>query len=178
MTKRPLLLAVLLLVLPLAACPHSGPVVKPIANQTHPSADDAVVTPISSTEWSVTMTRQQGASSATVTVRVRTAPTASAPAPHAEVAAAQAWLSLARTAFDAGTFDGAVAAAKQGINTLGNSYRPKLVKDDTTIRIAMADDAIAKGDIKTGATSLMAVLDARITMYFTRYADAIVGVKD
>lgn len=169
MTK--LLVAVLLVAL--AACPRPHPPVKTIDNQTKSSPEDAVIAPVSSTEWSVTITRHQGAKTADATVIVRAAPAAAARAPHAEVAAALAWLALARGAFDAGTFEDAIAAAKQGIDALGDNYRPKLAKDDTTIRIAMADEAISKGDVKTGASSLIAVLDARVYMYFMRYADTV-----
>ena len=133
----------------------------------------AVVTARSSTEWNVGVTRTQGARSATATVVVLTAPTKLAPAPHAEVAAAAAWLSLAHSAFEAGVFSDAVAAARQGITELGREYRPKLAKDDTSIRMAMADESLKNGDDKAGATGLIAVLDARIYLYLARYADSV-----
>jgi hypothetical protein len=161
-----------LAVLFLAACPGSAPKPAPHNEATdHPANTDvdAVVTQRSPDEWDVRVTRTQGDRSATITVISKTPPKPGAPAPHAEVAAADAWLAIAREAFAAGAHEDAITAAREGIEAIGRDYRPKLVKDDTAIRLAMADESIQAGNAKEGATSLISVLDQRVYMYFLRY---------
>lgn len=70
-------------------------------------------------------------------------------------------------------FNDAIDAAKQGIDDLGPDYRPKLAKEDTSIRIAMAEESIGKGDLESAARSLIAVLDTRLKLYFIRYKDSV-----
>jgi hypothetical protein len=162
---------VTIMLVALAGCPGETPT--PIQNTNgHMSTQpDAVVAPHNANEWTVSVTRAQGQRSATGTIVIVTAPTKAVPAPHAEVAAAEAWLMLARGAFDARGFADAGAAAHEGIAALGEDYRPKLVKDDTFIRMSMGDESIHQGKLEEGATSLIAVLDSRIYMYFVKYKD-------
>ncbi|CAN5689355.1 hypothetical protein BH11MYX3_BH11MYX3_36930 [soil metagenome] len=160
----------------ISACPGKAPQPAPHNETTYHPTDndvDAEVTQRSPDEWGVRVTRTQGERTASVTIITTTPPKPGAPAPHAELAAADAWLAIAREAFAAGVHADAITAARAGIKAIGADYRPKLVKDDTAIRLAMADESIQGGDAKEGATSLISVLDQRVHMYFLRYPHAL-----
>lgn len=160
-----------LLALGLVGCPQKT---VPDTINHHTDADsspEAVVSQTSATEWTVSVTRTAGARTATGSVVLLTAPAGDSP--HAGAAAAEAWLALAKMAQQDRAFGDAIDAAKRGIEALGPDYRPKLAKEDTTIRIAMADESIAKGDLDAGASSLIAVLDTRIHLYFVRHKDSV-----
>ena len=129
-----------------------------------------VVTPRTTNEWLVEVTRAQGTRSAKAAIVVSVAPTEGSPVPHLPVASAQAWLALARAAMDLNAATDAVAAARAGIADLGDGYRPKQIKDDTGLHILDANGAIAAGRTDEGARTLISVLDTRIDLYFRRYA--------
>ncbi len=133
----------------------------------------ALVTARSSTDWEVRVARTQASRTATTTIIVTTAPTATAPAPHSMVAAADAWLTIASEAFAANADADAIAAARVGIKELGRDYCPKLIKDDTELKIGMSDDSIRAGDDHEGAKALISVLRQRVELYFEKYAGVI-----
>jgi hypothetical protein len=160
----------LLVALILTGCPQK-PVPDTIHHHTN-AAPNAVVTQSAANEWTVSVTKSAGARTATGSAVLLAAP-AGDETPHAEAAAAEAWLSVALTAQQDRAFNDAIDAAKKGIEDLGPDYPPKLAKEDTSIRIAMAEESIGKGDLESGAKSLIAVLDTRLKLYFIRYKDSV-----
>ncbi len=166
----------LIFTIALAAC--GQPAVKPVPeNKQMTSHSDQQPAPVvvvrSTTEWSVEVKRVLGTQSASARVLIMVAPATVGSAPHSAVASAEAWLSLTRIALDAGAPSDAVDAARRGIADLGDSYRPKGVKDDTGLHLLDASSMIASGKAAEGAAELASILDTRITLYFRRYKDQV-----
>jgi len=65
----------------------------------------------------------------------------------------------------------AFKAAHLGIEALGTRYRPRRVKDDTTLKIAAAEEQLAAGRAEEAARSLGESLRLRIDLYLRRYPD-------
>lgn len=166
----------LILTIALAACGH--PPVKPVPeNKKMTTSSDPQPAPVvvarSATEWSIEVKRVLGTQSASARILVTIAPAAASPAPHSAVASAVAWLSLTRVALTGGAPSDAVDSARHGIADLGDTYRPKGVKDDTGLHLLDANSMIASGKTAEGAEELASILDARIGLYFRRYKDEV-----
>ena len=162
----------LILTIALAACGH--PPVEPAPeNKKMTSPSDQQPAPVvvarSTTEWSVEVKRVLGTQSASARVLITVAPTANRSAPHSAVASAEAWLSLTRIALHDSAPSDAVDAARRGIADLGDTYRPKGVKDDTGLHLLDANAMVAGGKTAEGAEELASILDTRIGLYFRRY---------
>lgn len=87
--------------------------------------------------------RQLGAVSGVGAVRVAAGerPTAA----DERAAAAQAWLAVARACTAQGADDEAYAAARSGLEELGDAYAGAAVEDDTPLKLAAAEDAHVHG---------------------------------
>ena len=77
----------------------------------------------------------------------------------------RAWLSQGEARLDENDTEGAIECAYKGLNDLGDSYRPTLVKDDTGLKLLMAEAQIREGQPEAGARNLLKVLKERIGQY-------------
>ena len=108
-----------------------------------------------------------------VVVRSRTAPRPAA-APHAALAEGRAFLALGEKLAARKRLPSAIEAAQGGLAALGQDYAPPGVDDDTTLKLAAAEDQIEKGNLGNGATTLLRVLRERIDLYVKAHQAAIV----
>jgi hypothetical protein len=74
-------------------------------------------------------------------------------------------LSRGEARLDENDTDGAIDCAYKGLGDLGDSYRPPLVKDDTGLKVLMAEAQIREGQPEAGARNLLKVLKERIGLY-------------
>jgi hypothetical protein len=93
---------------------------------------------------------------------------------HTRLAAARAWLAVGQELQARGAAADAIAAARAGIDELGYGYAPPEAIDDTSLKIGAAEDLIDKGRVDNAATTLLRVVETRIALYLTRYADVVV----
>jgi len=96
-----------------------------------------------------------------------------ASSPHTRLAGARAWSALGAQCLSAGDAANAAAAARSGLQELGNDYRPPGVKDDTMMKIDAAEERIADGAIADGAAGLLRSLDTRIQLYVQNNAPGV-----
>lgn len=140
------------------------------ASQTNTTAVEAKA----AGEWSLETERALAGRSARATAIVIAAnkpdPAAS---PHTRLAGARAWASLGAQCQSAGDSVNAVAAARSGLEELGDDYRPPGVKDDTMLKIDAASERIADGAVADGAAVLLRMLDTRIQLYTQKHASEV-----
>ena len=98
--------------------------------------------------------------------------------PHRRLAAARAWLALAEEleeleeleALEAlAQFADAYAAALNGIAELGDEYRTRTLKDDTSLALKIAEREAADGAHDTAARGAITVLDERVQLYARKF---------
>jgi hypothetical protein len=133
------------------------------------------ITHISNDKWLIRVERERGENSASgqVILVQDTAPTAEG-APHLSLAGARAWLALAQARQSHNDIDSAIASARAGIEELGrHNYSPLRVKEDTSLRINMADDLIERGHLPEAARMLIDSLETRIKLYVRLYSNSI-----
>jgi hypothetical protein len=116
--------------------------------------------------------RRQADRAATGEVLLRDA---AAHAGHERLAGARAWLGLGEHALADGDADPALAAARAGLDELGDDYAPAGVEDDTTLKAYAADELVEDGDTEGGARMLLGLLRERAELYAERHRDAIVS---
>jgi hypothetical protein len=135
----------------------------------------AKVEPGKEGQWTVRVNRTQNgvSSEGTVVIRQASAPAAGAP-PHASLAGARAWLALGEARLQANRSDEAVSCAHAGIEELGADYAQDHVKDDTGLKIHIADELIENGQAADGARMMLRMLAERIQMYVQRNAEGII----
>lgn len=114
--------------------------------------------------WLVEVVRTHGELSATgaVTFRAISAPDPAAP-PHAGAGGARAWLALGEQLADGSPAE-AVACAEKGLEELGADYADRTVRDDTSMKIALARSMAADQPADAAAT-LLRMLSERLEMY-------------
>ncbi|HEY8339426.1 MAG TPA: hypothetical protein VIK95_06135 [Egibacteraceae bacterium] len=119
--------------------------------------------------------RQLGAVSGVGAVRVAAGerPTAA----DERAAAAQAWLAVARACTAQGADDEAYAAARSGLEELGDAYAGAAVEDDTPLKLAAAEDAHVHG-LPHANTAMIRVLEERLAMFFDAHAGRVSPVDD
>jgi hypothetical protein len=93
---------------------------------------------------------------------------------HARLAAARAWLAVGQELQARGDAADAIAAARAGIDELGDDYARRDAIDDTDLKIYAAEDLIEQGRVDNAATTLLRVVEKRLALYLTRYADVVV----
>lgn len=92
-------------------------------------------------------------------------------------AAARAWLSVARAYAAADAADEAYAAARSGLEELGDAYVSAEVDDDTTVKLLAAEDAHAQG-LPHAADAMIRVLEDRLAMFFEAQRGRVVPVGE
>ncbi len=120
--------------------------------------------------WRVRAERAQGGHTATGEALLRESGGA-----HMALAAGRAWQALAQACLAAEDEAGAWAAARAGLDELGDRYsaRSMGVIDDTSLHIDMAEEQLATGAAKAAAARLIEVLKQRLAMYTRRHAEAL-----
>jgi hypothetical protein len=93
---------------------------------------------------------------------------------HIRLAAARAWLAVGQELQARGDAADAISAARAGIDELGDDYARRDAINDTDLKIYVAEDLIAEGRVDNAATTLLRVVETRIALYLTRYADVVV----
>lgn len=92
---------------------------------------------------------------------------------HKGLAGARAWLALGRQKLDAGEAAEALAAARSGIDELGRSYSTSAVIDDTSLKLAAADEREEDGELEHAATIALRVLETRTRIYLTAHPEVV-----
>lgn len=90
--------------------------------------------------------------------------------PHAVLAGSRAFLLLGQQRRQAGDLPRAIAAAKAGLAELGRSYAKPTSIEHTSMRILLAEEHAANGELDDAATELLDALGARIRMYVRKHA--------
>ena len=156
----------------LVAC-GTPPAEAPASNRTvaMTASNTDTVEPQGAGAWSLHAERHLAGRAARATAIV-VAPDRPDPAasPHTRLAGARAWSALGAQCQSAGDAANAAAAARAGLQELGNDYRPPGVKDDTLMKIDAAEERIADGAAADGATGLLRSLDTRIQLYVQKNA--------
>jgi hypothetical protein len=93
---------------------------------------------------------------------------------HERLAGARAWAALGRAKEAEGVFEDAVAAARSGLDELGPDYATLGVIDDTDLKRRAGEAQYSRGRIDDAAYVLLRVLETRIRLYVSRYADVVV----
>ena len=91
------------------------------------------------------------------------------PARHAEATAALAFLHAAEALLADGRAADARACARTGLETLGDRYEDPAVIDDTTLKLAAADERAEAGALEDAASVTLRVLDDRLDTYLHRW---------
>jgi hypothetical protein len=94
---------------------------------------------------------------------------------YAGLAAARAWLDVGASRLRAGDAEAALAAARSGVEELGSGYTGEGVRDDTKLKLVVADEQIADGDTETAAEIVLDVLRTRAGLLEERERGAIVA---
>lgn len=89
--------------------------------------------------------------------------------PHRRLAAARAWLALAEELEALAQFADAYAAALNGIAELGDEYRTRTLKDDTSLALKIAEREAADGAHDAAAREAITVLDERVQLYARKF---------
>lgn len=92
-------------------------------------------------------------------------------------AAAQAWLAVARACLEADAGAEAFAAARSGIEELGQAYADPEADDDTTLKLVAAEDARDKG-LEHAASAMMRVLEDRLAMFVRAQGGRVADVGE
>jgi hypothetical protein len=92
---------------------------------------------------------------------------------HERLAGARAWLALGERLLDAGNAAEALAAARAGLEELGSDYASPRTKDDTSLKLALAEDRLAEGDTESAAVISLRMLEDRTELYADKHAGAI-----
>ena len=135
---------------------------------------DSTLIKLSKNKWSIRVERRYKGHfvSGHVVVKV---PPGSTTFPHVKVAGARAFQTLAKSRLAAKDFKGAIACAQAGIKELGGDYRKGLkVKDDTSLRINLAEELAGKGRLKEASDELVQALALRLKMYAQTRAKTLV----
>jgi hypothetical protein len=126
-------------------------------------------------EWVVEVKREWEGHPGLGQVVVRSASTPAPPeAPHARLAAARAWLILGRERLAAGQAPAAVACARRGLDELGIDYAPLAAVDDTTLKVAAADEELKAGRAENAGSTLLRTLEARARLYVEKHRETVV----
>jgi hypothetical protein len=120
--------------------------------------------------WRIRAERVQGGQTVAGEALVREAGDA-----HMALAGGRAWQALAQACLADKDAAGAWAAARAGLDELGDRYsaRSMGVIDDTALHVAMAEDQLEAGAAGEAAARLIEVLKQRLTMYTRRHAAAL-----
>jgi hypothetical protein len=129
----------------------------------------------SSGEWTVHVTRAFGEQSREgVAVGRGGARSDVEHGPAVALAGSRAFLALGNASLEKERFDDAIACARAGLKELGNDYAPGDAVDDTTLKLAAAEESIQNGQTPGGARTMMRTLEVRTRLYVKRHADQIV----
>jgi hypothetical protein len=126
--------------------------------------------------WSIRVERRDGDDSAVgeTVVRHEQPPSQEDP-PHAVLAAARAWLAIARARLDRGDFGGAISSARRGLDELGEDYAPFMTEDDTDLKLLAADTESEAGRTENAAAITVRMLGVRTSMYAERHSSTVVS---
>ncbi|MBX7213478.1 MAG: hypothetical protein K1X39_05625 [Thermoflexales bacterium] len=125
--------------------------------------------------WQVIATARHGAHTADASIVVAAAVQPDTGTPlHGGLAASLAWAALGHQLL-AGDAVAAAACFRAGLTVLGERYATFDVSEDTGLKIAAAEQQLAKGHAEQGANGLAAMLALRQGFYRDRYADALVA---
>jgi hypothetical protein len=120
--------------------------------------------------WRVRAERAQGGQAVTGEALVR-----ADSGLHTALAGGRAWQALAQACLAAEDAAGAWAAARAGLDELGDRYSARSIGviDDTALHVAMAEDQLEAGAAAEAAARLTEVLKQRLAMYARRHAEAL-----
>ena len=125
-------------------------------------------------EWHIQVERSLGDLSATGEVVVRQESAPEEHSSHAILAGSRAWLVLGEKALEEGDVAAAISAARAGLAELGRDYASPIVKDDTGLNIAVAEELISDGRASDGADLMLRMLRTRCSLYVRLHSDEVV----
>jgi hypothetical protein len=91
---------------------------------------------------------------------------------HERLAGARAWLALGERLLEAGNSADALAAGRAGLEELGSDYASRRTKDDTALKLALADERLAEGDEESAAAITLRMLEDRAELYEDKHSGA------
>jgi hypothetical protein len=150
----------------LASCPDPQ---RTTPTRNGPMTDSAEPQQHKPGEWTIRVERTLGDASADGRVVLRRRELG-----HTRLAAARAWATLGRRLQAAAATADAITASRHGLDELGADYAARAALDDTALKLAAADDAIADGRHAAGVDILLRVLETRIRLYVERHTDLII----
>lgn len=140
-----------------------------------PTSTEETVRPRDNLEGRVgakTMARQTrtcGGMSIVATVDTSTTPRAGAIDGLASaLAGASAWLALARKNLAEGRAHVAMECARSGIEELGENYADEATEDDTSLKLAAAQERAEQGHWDDGAAVMTRILQERVHLYMAK----------
>jgi hypothetical protein len=117
-------------------------------------------------EWTIKVECRLDTHSATGTVVVRQkAMPDRVKSPYIALAASRAWLVLGQARLTANDVQGTITCARDGLERLGSDYAAPLVKDDTKLKLRVAEERIQEGHLDDGAEIMLRMLSTRISLY-------------
>jgi hypothetical protein len=121
--------------------------------------------------WLVRAERQHGQRRGQGELLVKNGATKPGPE-YTRAAAAQAWLGLAEALLGSNDWQGAVSAARSGIDELGNDYARPPVIDDTSLKLELAETQLQEGKMEPAANLFVRMLKNRLTLFMQAHPKA------
>ena len=87
---------------------------------------------------------------------------------HERLGAARAWLEVGTKLLDGGLAGEAWASALDGLEELGEDYAAPTAIDDTTLKLAAAEEQYDEGNVADAASVALRVLETRVSLYEAR----------
>jgi hypothetical protein len=120
-------------------------------------------------EWNVRVEKTWKGKSATGTVIVSADEKPGQLSKEQEtLASGRAWYALGQGFLASGDAENAIECARQGIEAIGRRYASPMVADDTSLKLAAAQERIDEGHTQDGAEVMLRVLDTRTRLFADR----------
>lgn len=116
-------------------------------------------------EWRVQVENRSNSESAIDTVILRQKTRSSKQSSHLPLAPSQDWLALGKAKLATKDVEGAIACAQAGLEELGSAYMVPLIRDDTEIKLLVAEERLQEGHLEDGAQMMLRILESRLLLY-------------
>jgi len=84
---------------------------------------------------------------------------------HLPLAPSQDWLALGKAKLATKDVEGAIACAQAGLEELGSAYLVPLIRDDTEIKLLLAEERLQEGHLEDGVQMMLRILESRLLLY-------------
>ncbi|MGB0384550.1 MAG: hypothetical protein ACPGWR_06970 [Ardenticatenaceae bacterium] len=118
-------------------------------------------------EWRVQVENRSNSDSAIDPLILRQKMMSSNQPPHLSLAPSQDWLALGKAKLATKDVEGAIACAQAGLEELGSAYLVPLIRDDTEIKLLLAEERLQEGHLEDAAQMMLRILESRLLLYAT-----------